>query len=309
MLSDQMAELSGMRGDSDLLPDGIPEQIRQMIRDQLAANPHVHDVRRALAGVEGAVVVEVGAFMGGETAIYAQLAAKVVALEPGPVKARSIREMIDVLRAVGAVTGNVTIVEAAAGDVDGTVALFLPNSLSSLARESQQDSLHDQSFWSNTSRDEHSGERLDQRAVDVPVVRLDSILAEPIDLLEIDAQGHDAAVLRGAERLITVHGVAVIRVEFAPTLLRRAGEDPLKMLHWLADRGYVCFDTPVLADTRERVLEPWLLHSALKRQSSDSSIAPGPLLFQDYVAALESQPWLLSGANVGFWRDLLCFQS
>ena len=76
-------------------------------------------------------------------------------------------------------------------------------------------------------------------------MRLDDELDEHIDYLEIDVQGSDFAVLRGAQRLIEHHGVSVIRVEFTPELLRAAGEEPTEMLHWLYDRGYACFDTPM----------------------------------------------------------------
>jgi len=50
----------------------------------------------------------------------------------------------------------------------------------------------------------------------VETVRLDDELDEHIDYLEIDVQGADFAVLRGAQRLIEHHGVSVIRVEFSP---------------------------------------------------------------------------------------------
>ena len=76
-------------------------------------------------------------------------------------------------------------------------------------------------------------------------MRLDDELDEHIDYLEIDVQGSDFAVLRGAQRLIEHHGVSVIRAEFAPDLLREAGDDAVEMLHWLYDRGYVCFDMPM----------------------------------------------------------------
>jgi len=50
----------------------------------------IRDVRVILAGIPNPTVVEVGAFMGTDTKLYALIAGKVVAYEAGPSKARHI---------------------------------------------------------------------------------------------------------------------------------------------------------------------------------------------------------------------------
>lgn len=301
---DAIQLLAGMPSDHDLVPPSLREETKEMLLQHLQSLPAAHDPRRLLAGVDNPVIVEVGSFVGEEMAVYSQIASKVIAIEPGPVKVARMRELLAQLVGAGVVNSSTTtILQVAASDRDGEAVLYMPNSPRDGApAESQQDSLIDSSFWSHSQADK------EQAQVAVRTARLDSLLAEPIDLLEIDAQGHDFAVLRGAEQLIQRHGVAIVRVEFWPKGLRMAGEDPLEMLHWLGDRGYACFDSPTLADKTDRVAEPWKLHWQQSR--GGSSLGAGPTSFGAYVATLEGMTWVhSSGADVGHWRDLLCFQS
>ena len=78
--------------------------------------------------------------------------------------------------------------------------------------ESLQDSLLPQPWFDSLDAEGRRG----QKTISVPTVRLDDELDEHIDYLEIDVQGADFAVLRGAQRLIEHHGISVIRVEFTP---------------------------------------------------------------------------------------------
>jgi len=155
-----------------------------------------------------------------------------------------------------------------------------------------------------------------QANVSVQVDRLDNMVKGHVHFMEIDAQGSDFAVLRGAERLIVEEGVDIIRVEFTPKMLRQAGEDPVEMIHWLYDRGYVCFDVPDKTDScvssASDNLSPW--HTMADVRPASSSSLPnswmnhGPTRIEEYVRALESMHFFLLNGDHGAWRDLLCFQ-
>lgn len=49
---------------------------------------------------------------------------------------------------------------------------------------------------------------------DIALVSLDDVVAEDVHLLKIDTQGHELAVLQGAEQLLTHHYVHMIELEF-----------------------------------------------------------------------------------------------
>jgi FkbM family methyltransferase len=173
-----------------------------------------------------------------------------------------------ILERVGGFGARVVLYMAAVGDVAGTAELHLPDGEGG----AQQDSVSDQSFWTGKTK-----------TIEVPMVRLDDVVAEHVDLLKIDAQGHDFRVLLGAETLIREHGVDIIHVEFAPRLLESAQSDPVAMLYWLRDRGYSCMDC-------------------------DAFGPPGPFearRFEDYPAAFSASA--KDGREFGEWTDLLCY--
>jgi FkbM family methyltransferase len=275
--------------------------------------PTGHDFRDLLLGDQDAFIVEVGAFSGDDTVLYAQWAKKVLAFEPGPAKSEHVQQRIEALRGQGRVRGNVTVVEAAASDhVRSDVSMYLPQIQQStrLYRvgdspgESGQDSLHDQAFWADAIPGSN------QQVINISTVKIDDLVHEHVHYMEVDVQGHDFAALRGAERVISEFGVGVIRVEFAPLLLTRAGEDPVEFLHWLADHGYVCFDTPPfhLDDTPEEA-RVWSWNWKTRLQRGQPLPQQGPVMFQDYVDAILAGTFMFHNVNVGIWRDLVCFQS
>jgi len=65
----------------------------------------------------------------------------------------------------------------------------------------------------------------------VPCARLDDLIDEPVALLKIDVEGHERAVLRGAERLIE---------RYRPALVLEANTAAYQtvLVEWLADREY-----------------------------------------------------------------------
>jgi FkbM family methyltransferase len=80
--------------------------------------------------------------------------------------------------------------------------------------------------------------------VAVPVRTLDGLCAErgfAPDLVKIDVEGYEAAVLRGAQRLLAERA-PVLFLEVHPPDLAALGESPGEIYDLLASLGYRCFD-------------------------------------------------------------------
>ncbi|MBM4131991.1 FkbM family methyltransferase, partial [bacterium] len=137
----------------------------------------------------GDVVLDVGANIGFLTVLAARLvgpAGRVVAFEPVPANARLVRRN-------AALNGQrqVQVVEAAAGDHDGTATLVLARHAGGAALQGA------------ARPPDACG------ALSVPIVTLDAWLAGhgaslpgPVRLVKIDVEGAEAAVLRGAAALL-----------------------------------------------------------------------------------------------------------
>lgn len=69
-------------------------------------------------------------------------------------------------------------------------------------------------------------------------VKLDQLVQEPVDLLKLDVEGHEANVLAGATRLVCYYGVKVIVMEFTDNLRNNPQCEWRKMFQWLKRIGY-----------------------------------------------------------------------
>ncbi len=77
--------------------------------------------------------------------------------------------------------------------------------------------------------------------IEVPITTLDDFFAAdpaPVDVLRIDAEGSEPAILRGARKLLARSPNAKILLEFYPRMLRAASQDPRAFLESLAGDGY-----------------------------------------------------------------------
>lgn len=79
----------------------------------------------------------------------------------------------------------------------------------------------------------------------VPAVTLDGVIDEPVSLIKIDVEGHERAVLRGAERIME---------RYRPALMLEANTAAHQMvlIEWLMDREYEW----TLADERNMLCLP-----------------------------------------------------
>jgi len=121
----------------------------------------------------GGTAVDVGAWYGPWTARLASIAGRVVSIEPNP----------DLARLVRAGCPGAEVVQAAASDHDGTARLWLPPG----GRGAE-----------GTASLEHAS----GRPVTVPRVTIDGLRLADVRFIKIDVEGHEAAVLRGAEATI-----------------------------------------------------------------------------------------------------------
>ena len=160
----------------------------------------------------GMTVVDVGAHVGVYTQYLAQLVGPrghVHAFEPSPV---NYARLAAAVRGVG----NVTAVQAAAGERPGTTDLFL----------STRYNVDHRTFDTGEGRP----------SIEVRVVSLDAYFpaGARIDLVKIDVQGAECAVVRGADRIIRQNMHLQLLIEFWPYGLAQAGVHPRALLDMLA---------------------------------------------------------------------------
>jgi FkbM family methyltransferase len=169
----------------------------------------------------GMIVVDVGAHIGYYTRLFARLAGptgRVIAFEPHPENFAILRRNVPQSR-----FPNVTLLECAVGDRNGSLPLYLSpgHSNHSLVR----------------------GYTQDVGAIDVQCVTLDSALAqqgiEGIDFLKTDTEGAEMAVLAGASETARRSPRLAMLVELHPAALRCAGVAPEQLVAHLEQMGFV----------------------------------------------------------------------
>jgi FkbM family methyltransferase len=153
----------------------------------------------------GDLVFDVGAHIGNRTRAFAALGCRVVAVEPQPHIARTLR------RLVGRRPG-VVVVEEAIGRAPGRVTLSISErtpTVSTVAREWRDERARETDFggveWN--------------RAIDVPLTTLDALILRhgtPV-FVKIDVEGGELAVLEGLSTPVTA-----LSFEFLPQALDAA---------------------------------------------------------------------------------------
>lgn len=180
----------------------------------------------------GMRVADVGANIGLLTLLAARLVApsgQVWAVEPAPDNLAWLRRNL-------ALNGElpVTVVAAAAGAVP------------------ERRRLHLGKLGTTHSLDSPGP---DGRSVPVDVLPLDRAIEGRVDLVKIDAEGHEIEVLAGMERLLAAEPPPLLIIEWSPSLLRRAGHRAEELPRFLEARGY---RLTVLDDERDRGVEALL---------------------------------------------------
>ena len=185
-------------------PKGIPRDV-------------FSDMKRL--GAPGGVIFDVGANKGQSIVFFTQMFpnSQIHAFEPDP---SAYAEALKVCRS------GVVLNKFALGDVAGEFEFkcYGGSNMSSFLAPGKE-------TWDSVKNTEV-----------VQVRRLDdyckSAGVDHIDILKIDAQGFDGAVLRGAQAMIEAKRIGLIRIELTFRDLYRDQEDPLTWLQWLIKRDY-----------------------------------------------------------------------
>ena len=168
---------------------------------------------------ERSVAIDVGAHEGTvlQPLLHANLVSRLVLFEPQPANAARLRQRFADPRvtveevAVAATTGSA---EFLFGEDTATGSILQPAGPTPAATQV--------CTVATTSLDDYATERG---------------LIDKVNVLKIDTQGTDAAVLRGAERLLREsQPLVVVELIFAP--LYEGQGDPAAIIVWLAERGY-----------------------------------------------------------------------
>lgn len=128
-----------------------------------------------------------------------------LALEPNPETFAALQRRV---AAYGTTPMRMTCVQAAAGSADGTTEFFATRASAVAGVLAPVAGL---------SERVPSGDHEVDAVVTVPLVRLDSLLAEhgirSVDLLKVDAEGYDLEVLRGAHEALRAQRVRAVLAE------------------------------------------------------------------------------------------------
>ncbi len=185
---------------------------------------------------EGDLVFDVGAHLGDRSVAFAALGAQVIALEPQPRIARWLRRVVRS-------HGRVVVREEAVGARRGTERLAISRGTPTVSTMSDA--------WRESARDLNPGFRSVrwERAVEVPVVTLDDLIAKygvPA-FCKIDVEGWEAEALSGLTR-----AVPALSVEFVAGQLRVAAA----CVRRLRELGAYEFNV-VLGERRDLAPDGW----------------------------------------------------
>ena len=163
------------------------------------------------------VVFDVGAHVGEYTLLAAARSATVHSFEPNPANAALLRANV-----ASNALANVTVHECAVSDRECQVR-FLAHRDPSLS-----------ALW--TERQTHAG----YSEITVRAIPLDSVTVPRIDVIKIDVEGAELAVLRGARAILArpPETAPVVVFEFAPGNYARFGCAPRDVLNLLTGHGY-----------------------------------------------------------------------
>jgi FkbM family methyltransferase len=170
----------------------------------------------------GDTFLDIGANHGTYSVVATKLvgpSGAIIAIEAIPKLARLLEKSL-----IANAVRNFEVHAVAAAEAPGIATFFVPTS------GSGSSSIY-ASYWAGEKR----------RSIQVPLARLDDILAWPSYpghmVMKLDVEGSELACLRGATRLIEAKR-PVILLEINPTSARAAGQEPDAVLRHLAALGY-----------------------------------------------------------------------
>jgi FkbM family methyltransferase len=178
---------------------------------------------------EGDVILDIGANVGSETIGFSDIVGAsgvVYAFEPFPPNLERLQVNSEQTR-----YSNITVFPLALSDRDADVR-FVPPTPDNSGRGHLMDP---------RDKDIRS---LSSDILDVHCTTLDSLLPQmvrPPQLVVVDAEGHEAAILRGAEQMLALHHPVIV-LEVLGQLLARAGTSPDALATHLRSFDYSLFE-------------------------------------------------------------------
>ena len=160
------------------------------------------------------LAVDVGADVGLYTSILAPRSALTVAIEPNPNSARYLRSLR---------LSRCQVIDAAASNENGEAVLRVP----------QMDDTEFKALGSVSAQNAVSSQTVIPYRV--RTLTLDTLLANrsaPVGFIKIDVEGHELAVLKGADAVIQDRPTLMIEIEY------RHGADAEEVFTFLHERGY-----------------------------------------------------------------------
>jgi FkbM family methyltransferase len=130
---------------------------------------------------------------------------------------------------------NVSVVPSAVSNTCGTLPLHLPQG-AGLTHAASLEARKPSAGFSDTAST--NGKNADHSLLEVPVTTLDAVFAEQsrtLNFLKIDVEGHELAVLQGAEQTLKLHRPAIL-VECEAR--HRSDGDVRPVFHLLESFGY-----------------------------------------------------------------------
>jgi FkbM family methyltransferase len=164
----------------------------------------------------GELFVDAGANFGFWALLAGKRGCRVLAIEPVP----PTRARLEANAASNGLGGAIEVVGAALSDEAGSLTLSVAGG------ESGQASAH-------------PAQAAGAETFVVPAVTLDGLLGErAVRFLKIDVEGHEPALLRGAERVLRAGQVDYLLIELSGGVIGRSGGSAAELIEWLEERGY-----------------------------------------------------------------------
>lgn len=177
----------------------------------------------------GQTFVDIGANLG----FYSMLAASIVGKDGRVLSFEPFERNVELIRASAREScfGNVTVVNAAVSDREGTARLHLSPFYSS------EHSLFDYHY--------STGANSTRQTVDVRTVTVDRYLESTgslkVDFIKMDIEGSEGMAISGIERTISENRTITLLTEFWPNAIANSGVEPRSYLERLEDMGFDLF--------------------------------------------------------------------
>ena len=198
----------------------------------------------------GMTVIDVGANFGYYTLLFGALVGpqgRIYAIEPNPEAAAKLRRSI----ALNGLTDRTMVIEAAAGNSDGTVTLFVPYG------EPKNSTV--------VNKPQNAPPLSAGTLYDVPLVRLDQLAetAPRIDFIKIDAEGAEQQIVHGMMGILRRDKPKLL-LEFNPARYNNAAGFLKSLIAEYGRMRYVNFEAKAAEVNAEQILqdksrEDWLL--------------------------------------------------